>query len=145
MWLTGFAAVPESDLNSFGSNRILNRSDLIEAAVSAGLEPSQRMEGRIESITRVSITDVAVNGWVADRRGDATPINVFIFVRGKKIAATQTDGERADVTSALHLQLGAEENVVLGATFACAIGDQPVIAAITVDKRYMYLPAARCP
>jgi hypothetical protein len=42
--------------------------------------------------------EVAAHGWLADSGADATPLKLLVFVDGKLAAATETQGERADVT-----------------------------------------------
>jgi hypothetical protein len=145
LWLTDVGVPEGSELERFAASRILNRSDLIEAAVDAGLRPSSQMDGRIESMNRINSSEVAITGWLADHRGDETPIKLLIFVAGKKVAAAQTHGERADVTVGMHLGFGAEKNVLMEATFNCAPHEQPVLVGLGVDKQYFYLPSSPCP
>ena len=103
------------------------------------------MDGRIESMSRINKSEVAIRGWMADPGGDAEPINIFIFVAGKKVATTKTHGERIDVTKGLHLAFDAEQNVMLEANFECASHNQPVIVGLGKEKQYFYLPSPPCP
>jgi hypothetical protein len=86
-----------------------------------------------------------MRGWLADPGGDATPITLIIFVAGKKVAVTQTRGERPDVTKAQGLALGAEQNVAFEVSFGCRTGDQPMLVGLGLDKQYFSLSSPQCP
>jgi hypothetical protein len=149
LWLTGTGTVPNttdhrSDPERLASRNIFNRSDLAEAANDAGLRSSSRMRGSVESMNRVNDSDVIARGWLADPEGDATSLTLLIFVAGKKAAATQTRGERPDVTKALGLAFGAELNVAFEISFGCTPGDQPIIVGLGSDKQYFLLPSPPC-
>ena len=60
-----------------------------------------------------------MSGWLADRQGNSTPLNLLVFIDGSFVAATQTKGERDDVTKVLRLSAGAEKNVVFSLNFNC--------------------------
>src|SRR2546423_851296 len=78
----------------------------------------------------VNEREVMVGGWLADPEGDATPIQLVVFVAGAVAARTQTQGERPDVTREFSLYFGSEKNVAFQATFACRSGEQPVAVAV---------------
>jgi hypothetical protein len=150
LWLTGTATPPSttderSGAEQLASRSISNRSDLIEAAVAAGLHLSTQMKGNIDSTTRVNDREVTIKGWFADPEGDATPLTVLVFVDGKNMAMTQTRGERPDVTKALGLAFGAERNVGFEVSFGCRTGAQPFIVGLGSDKQYLSLSSAQCP
>jgi hypothetical protein len=88
---------------------------------------------------------VELAGWAADRQGDSTPLEVLIFVAGRLVATTYTKGERADVTAATRLGVGARSNVALTVNFTCRTGDQPIVVVLGKEKQYMPLQSARCP
>jgi hypothetical protein len=144
-WLTDNGIPPGSVVERLATSQISNLSDLIEVAVSAGLHRSFQMDGRIESMSRINNSEVAIRGWMADPEGDAEPIPIFIFVAGKKVATTKTHGERIAVTKELHLAFGAEQNVMLEASFECASYDRPVIVGLGKEEQYFYLPSPPCP
>jgi len=144
-YLTHIDRPPGSVVERLASSQISNLSDLIEVAVSAGLHRSFQMDGRIESMSRINNSEVAIRGWMADPGGDTEPIKIFIFVAGKKVATTHTHGERTDVAKVLHLAFGAEQNVMLEANFECASHDKPVIVGLGTSEQYFYLPSPPCP
>jgi hypothetical protein len=143
LWLTDIG-IPGLAVERLAGSQIDNLSDLIEAAVSAGLHRSFQMDGRIESMSRINNGEVAITGWMAEP-GEAKPISVLIFVAGKKVATTYTHGERPDVTKVLHAAFDAEQNVRLEANFECASHDRPVIAGLGTSEQYFYLPSPPCP
>jgi len=150
LWLTGTATPPSttderSAAEQLASRSISNRSDLIEAAVATGLRSSTQMKGTVESMTRVTDREVTINGWLADPEGDATPVAILVFVAGKNVAATQTHGERLDVTKTLGLAFGAEQNVVFAVSFGCRTGEQPIVVGLGLDKRYLPIVSPQCP
>ena len=63
-------------------------------------------------MARVNDGEVHMEGWLADPQGSSTPLNVLVFMGGSMVATAQTKGERPDVTSAIHLGLGAKENTL---------------------------------
>jgi hypothetical protein len=150
LWFTGTGPPPSTtDPRSFAeqlaSRSIFSRSDLIEAAVAIGLHSSPRMKGSGDSITRINDREVTIKGWLADPDGDATALNVLVFVAGKYMATTQTRGERPDVTKLLGLAFGAERNVAFEVSFACRTDDKPIIVSLGLDKQYLYLSSPQCP
>jgi hypothetical protein len=145
MCLTDTEVQSGSGIERLTSSTVFNRSDVIEAAISAGLSPSSHIDGRVEAMNRIDNRDVVIKGWMADQMGDGTPMTILIFVAGKKVASAQTRGERLDVTQGLHLKSGAEKNVVLEATFACPSRNKPVIVGLGIDERYFYMPSPACP
>jgi hypothetical protein len=124
---------------------VLDYSSLDRVAQDAGLRRGQQMSGNIEALTRLNERDVAIAGWLADVNGDATPLELVIFVSGSVAAKIQTKGERPDVTRALNLAFVAEKNVSFGATFQCPAGSVPVFVGLGARQQYFPLPARPCP
>jgi hypothetical protein len=146
LWLADSGVRDErSAAEQLANSSIFNRSDLIEAAVAAGLHRSTQMKGVVDAMTRVNDREVRINGWLADPDGDATAAAVLVFVDGKNVATTQTRGERPDVTKALGLAFGTERNVGFEVTFRCRTGQQPMIVGVGSAKEYHSLASARCP
>jgi hypothetical protein len=149
LWLTDTGTSPtaadgRSDAERLASQRIFNRSDLIQAAVAAGLHSSTGMKGNVDSMRRVNDREVAITGWLAAPEGDATPLTLLIFVDGKKTAAAQTRGERSDVTKLLGLAFGAERDVAFEVSFVCPTGSKPVLIGLGPGKQYFYLSSPQC-
>jgi hypothetical protein len=150
LWLTGTATPPAttdplSAARQLAGRNISNRSDLIQAAVAAGLHASTQLKGHIDSITRANDREVTIGGWLADAEGDATPLAVLVFVPGEKVAGTQTGGERPDVTEALGLAFGAEKNVAFAVSFGCRAGQAPIIVGIGLERQYLVIASPKCP
>jgi len=118
---------------------------LIEAAISLGLQSSRQMSANIDGISRINDREVVVRGWLADPGGDATPLKLLIFVAGKLAAATDTHGERPDVAKALALTFGAEKNVAFQASFGCPPGQQPIMVGLGIEKQYLPIKSPPCP
>jgi hypothetical protein len=146
LWLTEpqVASAPDnrSDAERLAAYPIKDSTDLMKSAQDAKLTLSPRLSGHVDVIRRIDERDVALAGWAADR--DGTSLKVLIFVAGQLVATTHTAGERPDVTAALQLGFGAQNNVVLSANFTCRKGDQPVVVVIK-EKQYMHLQSEPCP
>ena len=125
--------------------RIANNAELTAIASEIGLNFSPRMLGHTDALGRVNEREVMIGGWLADPEGDATPIQLVVFVAGAVAARTQTQGERTDVTREFNLYFGSEKNVAFQATFACRAGEQPVAVAVGSGGQYFSLETPRCP
>jgi hypothetical protein len=134
-----------ADDEKLGSYKILNSGDLIEAAVGIGLASSFQLRANIDTMTRINEREVSISGWLADLEGDATPLAVLVFVGGKVASTVKTQGERTEITRALGLAFGAEKNVAFQAKFACRSGEEPIVAGVGADKKYVRIPSPRCP
>jgi hypothetical protein len=125
--------------------RVANNAELTAIASEIGLKFAPRMLGHTDAVDRVNEREVVIGGWLADPEGDATPIQLVVFVAGAVAARTQTQGERPDVTRGFHLYFGSEKNVAFQATFACRSGEQPVAVAVGSGGQYLSLETPRCP
>jgi hypothetical protein len=125
--------------------RIATYADLRRIADDIGLTRSRRMAGNIDQISRINDREVKIAGWLADPEGDATPLNVLVFLSGEMKAIGRTDGERSDVTWALGLAFGAEKNVGFQMSFSCRMGDEPVVVGVGPGGQYLPLTASKCP
>ena len=127
------------------AQRILNYSDLPKAALNVGLLLSEQMAGNVDVFKRVNEREVNMSGWLADRQGNSTPLNLLVFIDGSMVAATKTKGERDDVTKIVPMKSGAEKNVVFSLNFNCRSGDQPVVVGVGEGNQYFPLPTNVCP
>lgn len=134
-----------SDAERLASYSISGTSDLVEAVISLGYSRSPQMAANIDGMSRINDREVAVNGWLADPGGDATPLKLLVFVAGKLAAATETQGERPDVARAHALTQGAEKNVSFQTKFGCSPGQQPVIVGLGLGKQYTRVKSPPCP
>jgi hypothetical protein len=143
LWLT------ESDNRSsaerLAAHPISDSSDLEKSAQSAELTLSPQLLGYADTIRRVDEQNVMAIGWAADREGDSTPLEVLVFVARPLVATAQTEGERPDVTAAVHLEHGAEKNVAFALSFPCRTFDQPIVVVIGRERQYLPMPSGRCP
>jgi hypothetical protein len=141
LWLTA-PNYPETRAAAYISNDF----NLLKAARDFVVLPlSQRMTGNIDTTNRINEREVSIVGWVADMEGDGTPTEVLVFAGEAFIAATQTKGERSDVTQALHSGFGPEKNVSFSVNFDCRPGDQFVVVAIAASKHYFPFGSYQCP
>jgi hypothetical protein len=149
LWLTDISPLKSKDTRSateqLADRKVSDYSELSRVAWDIGLTLSRRIRGVFEGATRSNERDVRYWGWLADPDGDATPLNIVVFVAGRAVAAAQTKGERADVTGSLGLAFGAEKNVVFEVTFNCPAGEVPVIVGLGTGKQYFPFPARPCP
>jgi hypothetical protein len=147
LWLTAPSAPTDdrSDADRLAAFAISNDSELTIAVQHIPLRPSQNLVGNVDVLTRTSQDDVTAAGWFADRQAGASPLVVLVFDGGPLVGRTLTKGERADVTEAQHLTLGAQRNVIFSITFKCHVGDQPVIVGIGSSHQYLLLQSSRCP
>jgi hypothetical protein len=136
---------PRSDGERIASHKVTSYSDLRIAARDARLRRSMSIIANVDSFTRINERDVALSGWLADPDGDATPIKLIVFVSGVVAATTQTKGERPDVTKEIGLAFDTEKNVAVGVNFACPAGQQPVVVALGLKRRYFPVDVPRCP
>ena len=70
-----------------------------------------------------------------------------MFINGSVVAATQTKGERPDVTKFFNFASGVEQmkNVAFSLNFNCRSGDQPIVVGVGQDQQYVPLQSAPCP
>jgi hypothetical protein len=61
------------------------------------------------------------------------------------VAETRPKGERQDVTRALNLSEGLEENVKFAVRVKCRAGEVPQVLAVNASGLYSALNSARCP
>jgi hypothetical protein len=143
LWLTE-PQVPDSRSGAqrLAAYRISNSADLTKSAYDANLIPSRQLSGYVDAIRRIDEQKVDLAGWASDREG--TALEVLIFVAGQLVATTHTEGERPDVTAALHLGFGAQTNVALSANFPCRRGDQPTVVLLK-ENQYVQLQSNPCP
>jgi len=147
LWLTT-PKVPEpagAAVERLLASKIASYPELNHAASAAGFHTAESMRGNIDSLRRANEREVVIDGWLADIEGDATPINLFVFVDGTLAGKGQTKGERADLTRAFGLAFGAEKNVVFALSFPCAVGAQPVVAGVGSTRHYVPMPVSKCP
>jgi hypothetical protein len=146
LWVTDIGPQDtRSDAERLADRRVSDYSELISVASDIGLTLSRRIRGAFEGATRSSERDVRYWGWLANLDGDATPLNIVVFVAGRAVATAQTKGERADVTRSLGLAFGSERNVVFEVTFSCPASEVPVIVGLGTGKQYFAFPARPCP
>ena len=144
LWLT----VPKdtrSAREQLADRKVSDYSELSRVASDIGLMVSQRLQGGLDGATRSSERDVRYWGWLADPNGDATPLNIVVFVAGRAVATAQTKGERADVTRSLGLAFGAEKNVAFEVNFNCRTREVPVVVGLGRGKQYFPFLAHPCP
>jgi hypothetical protein len=141
LWLTE----PEPRPERLEDQRISNYSDLSNVAQNVGLRLSEQMKGGVDVISRINEREVKIEGWLADPQGNSTPLDLLVFMDGPMVAAGQTKGERPDVTNAIHLSHGAEENVAFSLTFNCPPGGRPVVVGVEGRKQYIPLQSKECP
>ena len=149
LWLTEpqppLASDNRSNAKRLAAYQISDSSDLEKSARSAELTRSRRLQGYVDAIRRIDEQNVTAMGWAADLEGDSTPLEVLVFVAGPLVATAYTEGERPDVTAAVHLGFGAEKNVAFALRFPCRRGDQPVVAVIGRERQYLPMQSGRCP
>ncbi len=133
------------NVERLGRHRILDVRQLHRAAQAAGLTTTPRLRGTLDVLERVDARNVSIRGWVAKQDGDGAPSQVVVFIGGNNIATAATRGLRPDVTKALGLSNGAENNVAFNLTFACRSGEQPVVAALSDPRYYVPLRTPACP
>ena len=150
LWLTALdnpSTRPTVGADRYDAGKLVsNDFNLLKAAREVVALPlSQRMTGNIDIINRTSELEVSIVGWVADTEGDGTPTEILVFAGGALVVATQTKGERSDVTQALHSGFGSEKNVSFSVKFNCRPGDQFIVVAIAASKQYFPLGVNQCP
>ena len=50
------------------------------------------MAGNVDVFKRINEREVNMSGWLADRQGNSTPLNLLVFIDGSIVAATKTKG-----------------------------------------------------
>jgi hypothetical protein len=119
-------------------------ADLLAAARGNGLRATKDIKGFVEGLQRVG-DDVELSGWLADLEGDGTPPFLFIFAGGKMVGETRPKGERKDVTRALNLSEGIEENVKFSLKVKCRAGELSQVLAVNTVGFYSVMNSTRCP
>jgi hypothetical protein len=126
------------------NRNVSNYSDLLAMARQSGLRASLDIKGFVEEVQRVG-DDVEISGWLVDLAGDGEPPFLFIFAGGKLVAETRPKGERKDVTRALNLSEGIEENVKFSVKVKCRAGELSQVLAVSTFGFYSVMNSARCP
>jgi hypothetical protein len=126
------------------NRNVSSQADLLAAAREAGLRVSKDIKGFVEGLQRVG-EEVEISGWLVDMEGEGTPPYIFVFLRGKLVAETRPKGERQDVTRALNLSEGLEENVKFAVKVKCRAGEVPQVLAVNESGLYSVMSSARCP
>ncbi len=121
---------------------VASYSDVVEVARQAGLLKSTDIRGFVDGVKRVG-DDVEVSGWGVDLGGEV--LHLFIFADGKLMAETVPRGERRDVTKALKLSDGVEENVEFSAMVKCRSGGTVRVLAVIDAGAYYIMNSERCP
>ena len=124
------------------SRNIASYPDMVEMARLAGLRRSADIKGFLEGVKRVG-EDVEVSGWGVDLGGEV--LHLFIFVEGKLLAEIVPKGERRDVTRALNLNDGLEENVQFSGKIKCRTGDSVRVLAVIDAGAYYIMNSEKCP
>ena len=127
---------------------ISDEASLKAAARAAGFQVDlERIKGNIDSLKRLSPSQVTISGWVVDLEGNGDPIKLFGFSENKGIFQVQTDGGRQDVAESFMMpaDLPVMKNVSFTATTSCRAGAKVFIAAFGRKNRYLALPPATCP
>ena len=136
LMLAGCSEDDHSDTKGLAAQRILNYSEVPKAAQNVGLRSSEQMKGYVDHISRINEREVNMAGWLMDPQGK-TPLDVLVFIDGSMVAATQTKGERPDITTGFHLGSGAEKNVAFSLNVNCRPGDEPVVVGVGERKQYI--------
>ena len=126
------------------NRNVASPADLQAAARENGLRATKDIKGFVEGHQRVG-DDVEISGWLADMEGDGTPPFLFIFAGGKMVGETRPKGERKDVTRALNLSEGLEENVKFSLRIKCRAGELSQVLAVNTVGFYTVMNSARCP
>ena len=124
---------------------IYDESSLRRAADNIRLETSPNLKGVLDVLERLPDGQIRLAGWVADTRGDGTPVRILAFAKGKPILEAETSGERPDVTAAFQLSPSSARNVKFELKVACNPRDALVIAAANNKNAYLPLKATVCP
>ncbi len=126
------------------NRRVSTHGDLLVAARENGLRASKDLKGFIEGVRRAG-EDVDASGWLVDMEGDGTPPYLFVFSGGKLVAEIRPQGQRQDVTRALNLSDGLEENVKFSVKVKCPAGEVVRVLAVNEIGLYSALASERCP
>jgi hypothetical protein len=132
--------------DEFAKRRIANYSDLDRTVRDLGPRRAPRLIGNVDKIGRVELGgDVTLTGWVADPQGDATPMEILIFVSGTLAGRARTAGERPDIAQQHGLGFGAEKNVAFAVNFGCPAGYAPIVVALATGNLFIPLISPPCP
>jgi hypothetical protein len=120
----------------FAAYLVPDEGILPAATRAAGLQPSDKLKGFIDEVTRLNNAQVKIRGWAADQLGEDDPIAIFVFAKGKNVFQTQTKGTRPDVAAALKLPSAAAANIAFEGLLSCE-PDQPLLmVAVTQTDLY---------
>ena len=128
----------------FRTRNVSGPADMLALTREAGLRVSKDIKGFVEGVQRVG-DSVEISGWLVDMEGDGTPPHLFIFAGGKLVAETRPEGERRDVTRALNLSEGLEENVKFSVRIKCRAGELAQVLAVNASGLYSIMNSSRCP
>jgi hypothetical protein len=152
LWLTASASPPDIksapltvNAEIFATYQVPDEDILPSAASAAGLQPSAKLKGFIDNVTRLNNGQVKIVGWAFDELGEADPIAILVFAQGKNIFRTQTKGTRLDVAGALRLSAAAAANVAFEGLLPCLPRQQLLVVAVTQADLYTALGHAPGP
>jgi hypothetical protein len=128
LWLTTPTTLPDSNpapwsikSDVFAAYLVPDESMLSAAASAAVLQPSDKLKGFVDAVTRLDNTQVKIQGWAADLLGKE-PILVLVFANGEIVLKTQTKGPRLDVADAFNLSKDAATNAAFEGLLSCNPG-----------------------
>jgi hypothetical protein len=128
LWLTTPTTLPDSKPAAWGIKSdvfaaylVPDESMLSAAASAAVLQPSDKLKGFVDAVTRLDNTQVKIQGWAADLLGKE-PILVLVFANGEIVLKTQTKGPRLDVADAFNLSKDAATNAAFEGLLSCNPG-----------------------
>lgn len=124
---------------------IYDEASLRKADDNVQLEASPNLMGVLDVLEKRADGHIRLAGWVADKRGDGSPVRILAFAKGKPILDAETKGERSDVTTAFHLSPNAARNVSFELTAVCNSREALVVAAASMTNAYLPLKATVCP
>lgn len=149
LWLTAPSRplISNRDLipaDKWAAHTIATDYALNREAQALGFHTSSALTGYVDSMDRLDKDTVTAKGWLADSTSDGSPSYVLAYVGGKLVASVRTHGQRPDVTGALHLTNRAGQSVAYTMTFACHLGDMPLLVGLNAN-RYAHLSTKPCP
>lgn|SRR5262245_25771182 len=141
-------APPSIKSDIFAAYLVRDERTLPAAANAAGLKPSDKLKGVVDTVTRLDSAQVRIDGWAVDLHGENGPIAVVVFADGENVLKAYTKGPRPDVADALKLSQDAASNVAFEGLLACKPGKPLFVVAVTQTDLYAALGHARpliCP
>jgi hypothetical protein len=136
---------PTAAMTMLAGATISDLRGLMAAVKAAGLKGTPDIKGGIDEIIRRDNDHVTLKGWAAQIADSDAPLAVMVFVDGRNMLTTETNGSRPEITAALGLSETASANISFEGDLACGRRQQFILVAVSRSGVYGHFGSKVCP